>query len=313
MRNRRFPYGYEMVNGEICVCKAEAGLLRNIFLDYIGGKALKDIAGQLTEQAVEYLPGECRWNRSRIKRMIEDRRYLGDETYPRIMEETLFQQANAVKSDRRTTGHYVVHSENKALVYAVRCAGCGERLHHKTDATRTGRESWYCKTSGCKAVVRMNVDTLEQEVTAILNRVIRHPSLADRAEDEAETETPIAVRKMENEIRRALEQLDFDKEAIQKNILQCASMRYDAFDSQKHITERLKAEFERSAPLSCCPGELFDRTVAAVLLSKDGAVTVRLKNGNLVGKEEDTHGGTDNGNAEGGEGDTSEAGIQRAE
>ena len=46
MKNRRFPYGYEMINGEIVICKAEADIVRIIFRDYIDGKALKDIVAK---------------------------------------------------------------------------------------------------------------------------------------------------------------------------------------------------------------------------------------------------------------------------
>ena len=313
MKNRRFPYGYEMINGEIVLCKAEADIVRTIFRDYIGGKALKDIADRLTGQAVEYLPGESRWNKSRIKRMIEDQRYLGDETYPQIIAECLLKEANAIKSDRRTTDNYVVHSENKALIYAVCCAECGERLYHKTDTTRTDKESWYCKNSDCKTAARMNVDTLENEVTDILNRIIRNPGLADKSDVPQNTETALKVRRLENDIERSLEQIDFDKETIQNLILQCAAKRYETDSSQKHITDRLKADFEKSSPLSAYSTEVFSRTVTAVLLSKDGTVSLLLKNGNLIGKEQNEHGGTDSGNAEGGQNHPGEARIQRKE
>lgn len=73
---------------------------------------------------------------------------------------------------------------------------------------------------------------------------------------------------MENEIERALGQIDFDKETIQNLILQCASKRYEKEKSQKHITDRLKADFEKSSPLSVFDAELFSKTVTAVLLTK---------------------------------------------
>ena len=86
MKNRRFPYGYEMRDGEIVICQTEAEIVRTIFRDYVDGKGLKDIAEKLTALKVEYLPGESNWNKSRIKRMIEDKRYLGDSTYPQILD-----------------------------------------------------------------------------------------------------------------------------------------------------------------------------------------------------------------------------------
>ena len=75
------------------------------------------------------------------------------------------------------------------------------------------------------------------------------------------------------------------KETIQNLILQCASKRYEKEKSQKHITDRLKADFEKSSPLSVFDAEFFSKTVTAVLLTKNGAVSLLLKNGNIIGKE----------------------------
>lgn len=44
MKNRRFPYGYEMRDGEIVICQTEADIVRTIFRDYVDGKGMKDIA-----------------------------------------------------------------------------------------------------------------------------------------------------------------------------------------------------------------------------------------------------------------------------
>ena len=97
-------------------------------------------------------------------------------------------------------------------------------------------------------------------------------------------------------IERALGQIDFDKETIQNLILQCASKRYAKEKSQKHITDRLKADFEKSSPLSVFDAEFFSKTVTAVLLTKNGSVSLLLKNGNIIGKEKnkDVNASSDN-------------------
>ena len=180
MKNRRFPYGYEMRDGEIVICQTEADIVQTIFRDYVDGKGLKDIAEKLTALKVEYLPGESNWNKSRIKRMIEDKRYLGDSTYPQILQESILKEANTIKSDRCTTDNCVVHSENKEVIDTVRCAECGDRLVHKTDNSRKNTESWYCKNKDCKTVVRKTVAVLEDEITELLNSVIQNPDLAGK-------------------------------------------------------------------------------------------------------------------------------------
>lgn len=285
MKNRRFPYGYEMINGEIVICKPEADVVHKIFRDYIDGKALKYIADSLTNDKVEYLPGENKWNKSRIKRMIEDKRYIGDDEYPQILCDNILKEANMIKSGRRTNNNCVVHSKNKELVYSVRCAECGDSLIHKTFNTRKNSENWYCKNNACKTIIKMSVKSLENEVIKIINRIILNPSLAEKEYIHKKTETYLKVKFMENEIERALGQIDFDKESIQNLILECASKRYEIEDSQKHITDRLKADFEKSSPISVFNAEFFSKTVTAVILTKSGDVSLLLKNGNIVGKE----------------------------
>ena len=190
----------------------------------------------------------------------------------------------------------IEYSENKEVIYTVRCAECGDRLIHRTDNSRKNTDSWYCKNKDCKTVIRKTVAVLEDEITELLNSVIQNPDLAGKEYISSKNETPIEIKRMENEIERALGQIDFDKETIQNLILQCASKRYEKEKSQKHITDRLKADFEKSSPLSVFDAEFFSKTVTAVLLTKNGSVSLLLKNGNIIGKEKnkDVNASSDN-------------------
>ena len=283
MKNRRFPYGYEMRNGIIQINEKEANVLINIFEQYINGSNLKEIANRLTISKIEYLPDECSWNKSRIKRMIEDKRYIGDEKYPQIISEELFEKANHIKQARRTTKNYVVTAENKPVVYLVYCAECGSPLYHLTDNRYAEKESWYCKSEECKFTIKMTIDELQNRITDLINEVIATQDLIEYSEYDAET--PIEIMRLENEIERKLEQLDFNKDELQNLILECATKKYDEDKSTRHITDRLKADFEKSSPLSAFSMELFEKTISAVYIDKRGSISIMLKNGNNIGKE----------------------------
>lgn len=56
MKNRRFPYGYEMQNGLIVICLKEADTVKQIFSQYLNGENLKNIAERLTENQIEFCP-----------------------------------------------------------------------------------------------------------------------------------------------------------------------------------------------------------------------------------------------------------------
>lgn len=285
MKNRRVPYGYEMQNGLIVICLKEADTVKQIFSQYLNGKNLKNIAERLTENQIEFLPGEYGWNKSRIKRMIEDERYIGDNTYPAIIDKDIFQKANFEKNSRRTNISPVVTAEKKLLTHKVICADCRRRLFHNTDSRLKNSEKWFCKNEDCKFSVYMAIAELEYMVTKILNLLISKPSLAEYKETDIQAEPSLEIIRMENEIERQLESIDFDKNEIQNMILQCATKKYDEYKGVRHITDRLKADFEQSSPLSAFNTRLFDRTVSAITIDKDKKVCLKLKNNKIIRKE----------------------------
>ena len=285
MKNRRFPYGYEMQNGLIVICLKEADTVKQIFSQYLNGENLKNIAERLTENQIEFLPGEYNWNKSRIKRMIEDKRYIGGDNYPTIIDKNTFQRANVEKNNRIRNINPVITSEKKLLTNKVICSNCGRRLFHNTDSRLKNSEKWFCKNEGCKFSVYMTVAELEHEITEILNLLILQPGLVEYEGTDISAEPSIEIIRLENEIERQLESIDFDKNKIQNMILQCAAKKYDAYKSVQHITDRLKADFERSSPLSAFNAELFDRTVSAVEFDKDEKVSLKLKNNKIIRKE----------------------------
>lgn len=285
MKNRRFPYGYEMRNGVIVLHTKEANIVKQIFSQYLNGENLKNIAERLTENQIEFLPGEYGWNKSRIKRMIEDKRYIGNDTYPAIIGEDIFQQANAEKNSRRTNISPIVTAEKKLLTHKVICTNCGRKLFHNTDSRLRNSEKWFCKNEDCKFSVYMTVAELEYEITEILNLLISNPKFTEYEETDIQAEPSLEIIRMENEIERQLESIDFDKTEIQNMILQCAAKKYDEYKSVQHITDRLKADFEKSSPLSAFNMELFDRTVFAVIIDIDKKVSLKLKNNKIIRKE----------------------------
>lgn len=285
MKNRRFPYGYEMQNGLIVICLKEADTVKQIFSQYLNGKNLKNIAERLTENQIEFLPGEYGWNKSRIKRMIEDERYIGDNTYPAIIDKDIFQKANFEKNSRRTNISPVVTAEKKLLTHKVICADCRRRLFHNTDSRLKNSEKWFCKNEDCKFSVYMTVAELEHEITEILNLLISTPKFTEYEETDIQAEPSLEIIRMENEIERQFESIDFDKNEIQNMILQCATKKYDAYKGVRHITDRLKADFENRSPLSAFNTDLFERTVSAVIIDKNKKVSLKLKNEKIIRKE----------------------------
>lgn len=285
MKNRRFPYGYEMKNGVIVVCPSEADILRRIFADYISGAFLKAIADRLTAEKVEYLPGEYSWNKNRIKRIIEDERYMGTDTYEPIVDKDTFLKANSTKDSRRTHVTGTVNADNRLLTKVACCGRCGNKLSHTANLTQRSSEYWNCQNKKCGLSFKMSIVELENIVTLILNHLIENPMLSYSTGSQYIYEPSLEVQRMNNEIERMIGSLDSDRDVVQKLILECAAKKYDEYKNPQHLADRLKADLERTGPLSSYSPELFERTVSTVLIDQQGRVQLVLKNGTIVGEE----------------------------
>ena len=85
-KNRNILYGYKFDNGKIAVDKHEAKIVNQVFTEYVKGLSLLKIANLLNQKGIEYLPNQVNWNKGKIKRIIEDKRYLGDDKYQRLLK-----------------------------------------------------------------------------------------------------------------------------------------------------------------------------------------------------------------------------------
>jgi len=282
--NRIIPYGYAVDSGKNVVHPGESQIIRRIYADYLGGISLLRIAQTLTAQAVEFLPGRSDWNKNRVKRILEDERYLGTEPYPAIIGAELQRQARALKE---SNNNQVNQSEVPfRLPCAVECALCGAKMARRHDPRRkVSKELWTCQNSDCKQIVNIDDAVLYDEITAILNRLIADPSPV-RSGDAPPADPPIEVRRLSNEIDRALDSLDFDRDKVREDIFALAAEKYKNIDTRLIKSNMLRAEFEKSEPLSSFSPDLFKRTALKVRLG-ESSVHLILKNDQIIGREHD--------------------------
>ena len=102
MKQRIVPLGYALSGGIIIINEAEADTVREIAEQYLSGKSLKAIAEMLTAKHIEYMSGKTDWNRSRIKRIVEDKRYIGDGGYMPILTEQEYAAMQSIKAKKNT-------------------------------------------------------------------------------------------------------------------------------------------------------------------------------------------------------------------
>lgn len=78
---RTIIYGYKMVNGKIIIDETEASQIRDAFNLYLNGTTLNQLG---------HVSGINR-NHTAMNNLLQDARYKGNEIYPRIVDDELFE------------------------------------------------------------------------------------------------------------------------------------------------------------------------------------------------------------------------------
>ena len=281
MKKRNIPFGYQWENGIITAHLAESKIVIEIFAAYIAGRSLLQIAEALNKNSIEYLPGVIGWNKARLKRMIEDARYLGTESFPAIVEQTAFDKAQVIKFDRNTQKDIDRMAKIRTLPVPVCCEACGVPMRRLHDSRTSHQEKWVCQS--CGTAIKITDTDLLSAITDRLNELIADPEQVHYTP--AVSEPPLELLRLKNEIGRLLDCTMIDKELLKNKIFEYASRQYDELDVGERITMEMSAALLDTGLLSSYSTELVKAIVTAITLHADKGVTLTLKNGQQVRKE----------------------------
>ncbi|OUP68457.1 hypothetical protein B5F10_13230 [Anaerotruncus colihominis] len=209
--NRKLPFGYAMRMGKICIQEQEAGLVKEIFLDYIRGASFLQITEKLNSQPVAYNL-QTRWNKNMVARILEDRRYVGEKGFPRIIDSELFNAALAKRAAKQ------IAFQPTELQKALR------------------------RLSGQKATQQM-----EQEVLTLLGRLIRQPEcvrLPSPAQADLEEEKQLC-----GELDALMSRQPVEEETAKSTAYALAAARLNAIGSEDYETLRIKEVLTSEIPL----------------------------------------------------------------
>ena len=282
MKKRNIPFGYQWENVAITAHPAESKIVIKIFAAYIAGRSLLQIAEVLNKNGIEYLPGVIGWNKARLKRMIEDARYLGTESFPAIVEQTAFDKAQVIKFDRNTQKDIDRMAEIRTLPVPVSCEACGVPMRRLHDSRTSHQEKWVCQS--CGTAIKITDTDLLSAITDRLNELIADPEQVHYTP--AVSEPPLELLRLKNEIGRMLDGTMIDKELLKNKIFEYASRQYDELDVGERITMEMRVTLLDTGLLSSYSAELVKAIVTAITLHADKGVTLTLKNGQQVRKEQ---------------------------
>ena len=245
MGNRKLPFGYQMRMGEIVRNEPEAKAVQDIFLQYTLGASLREIAEQMSKTDPTYDEGKS-WNKNMIARILENSKYTGVDSYPKLVDIKLFEAA----AEKRPTK---------------------QRLPERTPAQKALK----------RVCSKLPTPEIEKEVMYLLGRLTEKP---ERITQPTETPAPTHTN-TQAELDEVLNTQPLDEDAARSLICKLAREQYDAIGNEEYETERLRrlfAAFECTAELNA---ELLQSAVSAVLVTRQ-AVRLQLKNGQIIGKDD---------------------------
>ena len=282
MRKRSIPFGYHYQNGIMAVHPQESQTVQAVFSAYLSGEPLSKIAAHLTAKLVEYLPGHWQWDKARVKRLLDNAKYTGEDDFPPIIKERDFQMAHQ-KKESASTNRQSVDEDIKLFKGLVHCHHCGGPMVRRMDSRFENPVTWKCPR--CGYFLPLPDEEFKQRVFQLQQSLVDKPLLAE-TEEETIPVASMEARRLTNEIFRKLDSGDFSEAELVNLALQCAAENYQTINSARHITERLTATLLHAGPLSAFDRTLFERTVSEIHLTRKGEILLKLQNGVLVGEGE---------------------------
>ena len=270
-RNRFIPYGYCMAEGKIIIHPEEGRIVIGIFEQYLQGISPAKMADQLNEGGIRFHETNPNWNKGRIYRILADDRYTGIDPYPELVKRGV---QNAAKE--RIAQNRTYKAPDDALARSIngilRCE-CGGRFK------RAAALRWSCKSCGKEVMSAI----LEQELKSLMGCLRSDPSLAHRS-NLPQYEPTKEIMRLSSEIRRAINSKDFDAATLRKQILRCASLKYDALksDSTPYIRGVIEGWTDDCMSSADKTAQLVGRIAEEIIVEAPDRLCVRLKNGAVI-------------------------------
>lgn len=259
MTNRKNLYGYHIENGELAIVPQEAETVQRIATLYIAGGSYQSIAETLNSDGIPFSTEAPIWNKHKVKRLLENPRYTGQNGYPAIIDAETFQTVQ--RMIQKKTAGYAPPKDRPALRLKpyLRCACCEGDLHRLAGKNRRA-DTLYLKCILCGALVTISD-------TELMNEVSRQMAEHDRPAEQPYASSGEVIR-LTNAINRGLEHPD-KPEDIVSLILQGASARYDCCPTP--------TESEPSSRPAEVELKRFGQAVSYITITGNQGVTVHFK------------------------------------
>lgn len=212
----------------------------------------------------------------------ENKRYIGDECYPPIIDDELFRTANE-KKNLKSFEPKKNSKEVEILKTMVHCGQCGKKMR-RVPQWHT-QEKWVCG-SKCKCQKYISDDYLN---TTIKNIFIERKSGTDDCfteNTEHTYEKTQEIMRFTNEIARMSNAPNIDFNVVKKLIFECANLKFQSCKENLYSVYNDKVEKVIDSATEDDDLIKFLEIISSVIVNSDGSLSLRLKDGTEIGNKE---------------------------
>ena len=278
-RNRYLPFGYEVVDGSICISKNEAVIVQSIFEAYKSGLSYQSIADDLKARKVIYLENQYDWNKNRVKRILENKKYLGMRQMPRLIEEQLFNEVQELIQNK-TSNYRETPKEVIILRKLLCCDVCKNPLSRYITHNR---DVWKCEHPECKVSVPKRV--LEKALLEVQTKIINEKEAVNPViSDHCKTKVDENIATLNESLKSEMNKSSPDEEKIKELIFESARTVYDQMDdgSNERVVNYLIERLSQTMVEDKVNYSLITEISSAIYVTREKSLILKLKSNQTI-------------------------------
>ena len=273
-------YGYQFKNGILQADKEQSRFVQEIFNVYNSGISVSRLKDHIEGLEI---------NRVKLNDMLSDKRYMGDENFPKIIEPELFEAVQQMKKERRKAigkeQSYIYYKEYFLLGDKMKCGECGSEYHCYKHGDK---QIWDCSKRIVKGRVHCrNQHIQEAQIKELFMQAVtkmkNHPEKIRKITIH-KTKRNIRLQAVEHEIELLKNDSDHNIDELLKLIYKRAFLQYEDADDGRaaYYTQKIEdlmQQHKEQSEEKTFDKDLFDAIMEAITIYKDGRVVFTLKNG----------------------------------
>lgn len=285
---RHIPLGYSVAQGKAQIDPETSQMVQDIYQAYDNGASCNAIAKDLTAKGILTANQKAIWHCCMVGKILENKKYLGDDFYPRMIEDDLFwrvqnrrkERAEKLGKTNTLNGHNNRTLWNELLI----CGQCGGVYWQCVD--RQQQKWWKCKKDahkkgmGCENLSLTQVQ-LEDGFLRVLQEVMERTACLIQRKSKRERKISPLEMKLTKEIQSLLASPYCDTKRLKELAYERAAEQYQhtVVDDSDFQTEKLLYLLSNTPVPTKFDSHLLAETMRKVIVAKEGYLEFHFKNG----------------------------------